>query len=165
MHQPSGAAFDAVLLLHVGCALVGLVATLAATTTAGRLERSVSSSTPLSEPLRRYFRPGFNWAGRIVYGIPVFGSLLVAMSSGTYALGERWVLGGVALFVGVVLLGEGALWPAERRLQRAVSAAVAGEGRVSDAANVRRDARAMQRAGGAVLVLLVAGMVLMVAQP
>jgi len=170
MHQPSGAAFDAVLLLHVGCALVGLVTTLAATTTAGRLERSVSSSSPPSEPLRRYFRPGFNWAGRIVYGIPVFGFVLVAMSGGDYALSEGWVLGGVALFVGVALLGEGVLWPAERRLQRAVTAAgaadVAGatQGSVSDAAAFR-DARTMRRAGGAVLVLLVAGMVLMVAQP
>lgn len=168
MHQPSGAAFDVVLLLHAGCAVVGLVTTLAATAAAGRLEHSVSSSVRMSEALRRYFRPGFNWAGRVVYGIPVFGFLLVAMSRGTYALDEGWVLAGLALFVGVALLGEGALWPAERRLQRAVTAAGAADaaqGCVRDAAAVRRDARTMQRAGGAVLVLLVAGTVLMVAQP
>ena len=65
--------------------------------------------------------PGVNWAGRTVYGIPVFGFALLAMSQGAYALGQGWVLGGLALFAGVALLGEGVLWPAERRLQIALT--------------------------------------------
>ncbi len=165
MHHPSGAAFDAVLLVHVGCAVVGLVATLAATATATRLGRLAAAAAALPEPLRRYFRPGFNWAGRAVYGIPVFGFPLVAMSGGAYALGDAWILAGLALFAGVALLGEGVLWPAERRLQRAVTAVPECGGVVDDAASVRRDARTMARAGGAVLVLLVAGVVVMIAQP
>ncbi|HXZ61261.1 MAG TPA: DUF2269 family protein [Acidimicrobiales bacterium] len=165
MHQPTGAAFDVVLLLHAGCAVVGLVTTLTATTTAARLERLVSASEDLPEALRRYFRPGFNWAGRALYGIPVFGFALVAMSQGAYALGDGWVLAGLALFVGVVLAAEGVLWPAEQRLQRAVTSAGDTDSLVGGAASVRRDARAMARAGGAVLVLLVAGVALMVAQP
>ena len=105
----------------------------------------VASSAALPEPLRRYFRPGFNWAGRIVYGIPVFGWLLVAMSSGAYSLGEGWVLAGLALFVAVVLVGEGVLWPAERRLQRVVTAGGAGGDGDAGSGPARR--RAMERAG------------------
>ena len=97
-HQPDGAAFDIVLLLHVACVVVGLVTTATAAATATRLRRLLGSPLPLPEPLRRYFRPGVNWAGRTVYGIPVFGFALVAMSQGAYALGQGWVLGGLALF-------------------------------------------------------------------
>ncbi|HXY28527.1 MAG TPA: DUF2269 family protein [Acidimicrobiales bacterium] len=165
MHQPSGAAFDVVLLLHVGCAVVGLVTSLAATATAGRLERLASTSAPLPDAVRRYYRPGFNWAGRTVYGIPMFGFALVAMSQGAYALGDGWVLAGLALFVGVALVAEGVLWPGEQRLQRAVASAGETDGRVAAVASVCRDARAVARAGGTVLVLLVAGVVVMVAQP
>ena len=43
------------------------------------------------------------------------------MSQGAYALGDGWVLGGLAIFAAVALLGEGVLWPAERRLQAAVA--------------------------------------------
>jgi hypothetical protein len=81
-HQPDGAAFDIVLLLHVACVVVGLVTTATAAATATRLRRLLGSPIPLPAPLRRYFRPGVNWAGRTVYGIPVFGFALVAMSQG-----------------------------------------------------------------------------------
>ena len=38
-HQPDGAAFDVVLLLHVGCVVVGLVTMATAAATASRLRR------------------------------------------------------------------------------------------------------------------------------
>ena len=106
-HQPDGAAFDIVLLLHVACVVVGLVTTATAAATATRLRRLLGSSLPLPETLRRYFRPGVNWAGRTVYGIPVFGFALLAMSQGAYALGQGWVLGGLAIFAAVALAGRG----------------------------------------------------------
>ncbi len=163
-HQPDGAAFDVVLLLHVGCVVVGLVTTATAAATASRLRRLLGSPSPLPEPLRRYFRPGVNWAGRTVYGIPVFGFSLLALSDGAYALGQGWVLGGLAIFAAVALVGEGVMWPAEQRLQVAL---VPSDGAAPAASqgSVDRDATAMSRAAVAVLVLLVAGTVLMVAQP
>ncbi len=163
-HQPDGAAFDVVLLLHVGCAVAGLVTTAAAAATATRLRRLLRAAVPVPEPLRRYFRPGVNWAGRTVYGVPVFGFALVGMSQGAYALGEGWVLAGLVLFAAVALVAEGALWPAERRLQAAVGG-VASAAPVPGEASVERDARSMARAAGVALVLLVAAMVVMVAQP
>ncbi len=162
-HQPDGAAFDIVLLLHVACVVIGLVTTGTAAATASRLRRLLGSTLPLPEPLRRYFRPGVNWAGRTVYGIPVFGFALLAMSQGAYALGQGWVLGGLAIFGAVALLGEGLLWPAEQRLQFALSESDATA--APPAELLGRDATAMSRAAAAALVLLVAGTVLMVAQP
>src|SRR5271154_4821770 len=151
-HQPDGPAFDIVLLLHVCCVVVGVVTTATAAATATRLRRLHGSSLPLPDPLRRYFRPGVNWAGRTVYGIPVFGFALVAMSQGAYALGDGWVLGGLIIFAVLVLVGEGVLWPAERRLQVALAAddAEAPE-------SLPRDATTMSRAAVAAVVLLVAG--------
>jgi len=162
-HQPDGPAFDIVLLLHVGCVVVGVVTTATAAATATRLRRLLGSSLPLPETLRRYFRPGVNWAGRTVYGIPVFGFALLAMSQGAYALGQGWVLGGLAIFAALALLGEGALWPAERRLQVALSTSDAAEGPSEELLD--RDVTTMSRAALAALVLLAAGTVLMVAQP
>jgi uncharacterized membrane protein len=164
-HQPDGAAFDAVLLLHVGSAVVGLVSMAAAAATASRLRRSLRTPAPLAEQLRHYYRPGFNWAGRFVYGIPVFGFALIALSDGSYALGDGWVLAGLALFVAVALLAEGALWPAESRLKAAVATLEPATGPHSAAGPMDRDATTVARAAVAALVLLVAGFVVMVAQP
>lgn len=164
MHdQPQGAAFDIVLLLHVACVVVGLATMVASAATATRLRRILPSTTELPEPLRRYFRSGTNWAARTVYGIPVFGFALLAMSAGAYTLRQGWVMGGLAVFVTVVLLAEGVLWPAERRLQ--VSLAAGGTGSPHDADAVRHDARVMALSATGALVLLIAGSVMMVAQP
>ncbi|HVT42579.1 MAG TPA: hypothetical protein VHD39_06300 [Acidimicrobiales bacterium] len=172
MHQPDGAAFDIVLLLHVACVVVGLVTTTAAVATASRLRRLLQAGGPLPEPLRRYFRPGINWAGRTIYGIPVFGFALIAMSQGAYALRDGWILGGLALFAGAALLAEGVLWPAERRLQRGLAAGPE-PGPVDTTATpaaeavpaVEADAKAMGRAAAVTLVLFILGTVLMIAQP
>jgi hypothetical protein len=172
MHnQPSGAAFDVVLLLHVACVVVGIVTVATAAATARRLGRLAHTAAPISEPLRRYFRPGVNWAGRTIYGIPVFGFALVGMSQGAYALTDAWVLSGLVLFVALTLLAECVLWPAERRLQHSVAAAgtpaagpaIAPPPASSDA--ITADAARMERAASGALVLLAVATVLMIAQP
>ena len=157
-HQPDGPAFDVVLILHVGCVVVGLTTTVTGAVNAGRLVTLPRTATPLPDAVRRYFRPGVNWAGRSIYGIPVFGFGLLALSHGAYGLRDGWVVGGLAVLVGVVLIAEGVLWPAERRLQVSLAAAEAEE-------SVRRDARAMLVAATVTLALLVAGSALMVVQP
>jgi hypothetical protein len=157
-HQPDGPAFDVVLILHVGCVVVGLTTTVTGAVNAGRLVTLLRTATPLPDAVRRYFRPGVNWAGRSIYGIPIFGFGLLALSHGAYGLRDGWVVGGLAILVGVVLIAEGVLWPAERRLQVSLAAAVAEE-------SVRRDAKAMMVAATVTLALLVAGSALMVVQP
>jgi hypothetical protein len=162
-HQPDGPAFDVVLVLHVGCVVAGLATTVAGTASAARLRTLLRTATPLPDTLRRYFRPGVNWAGRSIYGIPIFGFVLLALSQGAYGLGDGWVVGGLALLVGVVLLAEGTLWPAERRLQVSL-VAVSGGGAPAEE-SVRRDATTMVWSAVVILLLLVAGSALMVAQP
>jgi hypothetical protein len=164
MRQPDGAAFDVVLLLHTGCAAVGVVTMVTAAATAAQLGRTLGGANEVPEALRRYFRPRFNWAGRSVYGIPVFGVALLAMSNGAYTFFEGWVLAGLVLFAAVVALGEGALWPAEQRIGSLMAAAGAGLAEGERTA-LRRDARLMARTATLALVLLLVGTVVMVAQP
>jgi hypothetical protein len=173
MHnQPSGAAYDVVLLLHVACVVVGIVTVATAAATARRLGRLARIAAPLPEPLRRYFRPGVNWAGRTIYGIPVFGFALLGMSQGAFAVTDGWVLSGLVIFATLALLAECVLWPAERRLQQAVAAAgtsAAGSEAIPPQPHVfgtvTADAARMERAASGALVLLVAATVLMIAQP
>jgi hypothetical protein len=165
-HQPDGPAFDIVLLVHVGCVVVGLVTIVTSAATAGRLRKSLATALPLPEPVGRYFKPGTNWAGRVIWGIPVFGFALLAMSQGAYGLRDGWVMGGLAIFVVVALLAEGVLWPAERRLQSALAGYPGGpETGTEPAPSVEHDARLMSLSAKAALVLLIAGTILMVAQP
>jgi hypothetical protein len=161
--QPDGPAFDIVLLLHVACVVAGLAAMVTSAATAARLRRLLGAAASLPDAVVRYFRPGVNWVGRSIYGIPVFGFALLAMSRGAYALADGWVAAGLAVFVVVALLGEGVLWPAERRLQVAV-------GMVSDAAigagpPLGRDAQLVVWSATAAIALLIVGTFLMVAQP
>ena len=164
-HQPSGAAFDVVLLLHVACVLAGLVTTVAAAATASRLRRLLGAGAPIPEALHRYFQPGVNWAGRAIYGIPVFGFALLAMSDGAYALGDGWVLAGLVLFLAAAALCEAVLWPAERRVQTAVSETGAGARSPEVPDRTADDVTLMARAALVALVLLLAGTIVMVAQP
>jgi hypothetical protein len=162
MHQPpDGPAFDIVLILHVACVVAGLATVATSGVIATRLARLLSESAPLPESVVRYFRPGVNWAGRTVYGIPLFGFLLLALSHGTYALRDGWVTAGLGIFVLMVLVTEGILWPAERRLQGSLLTLGAG----APPEESVRDARAMSHSATVAIVLLLAGSVLMVVQP
>ena len=160
-HQPDGVAFDIVLLLHVACVVVGVVTTATAAATAGRLRRLVGSSRPCprhcgATSARRQLGRAYRLRD------PVFGFALVAMSQGAYALAHGWVSAGLAIFAAVVLVGEGVLWPAEQRVQVALAEAD-GSGRRPRGARAR--CSVLSRAAVAALALLVAGTVLMVAQP
>jgi hypothetical protein len=178
--QPQGPAFDIVLLLHVGCVVAGLATVVTSAATAARLRRLLRVGRSLPEAVVRYFRPGVNWGGRLLYGIPIFGFALLAMSHGAYALSDGWVVSGLAVFVVVVVLAEGVLWPAERRIQASVSsgsapaapaaASAPGDGPEAEpdargAPTVLRDTQLIVWSAAVALVLLLVGTVLMVAQP
>ena len=107
------------LLAHVLAALVGLGAVVLAGGYAGALLRAGAGS----EAVRRYYRPGVNWAGRVLFLIPVLGFALVAMSRGDWSLSDGWITIGLALWAAVAVVAEMVLWPAERRLQVAVEVA------------------------------------------
>jgi hypothetical protein len=146
------AAYDLVLLAHV---LAGLVA-LGAVAAAGLSALALRRWGPTSEPVRRYYRPGVNWAGRILFVVPVLGVVLMAMSHGDWTFADGWITAGLVLWAVAAVAAEMVLWPAERRLQVAVG---------DDRTPVRRLRSQCLRVAGtaaALVVVLVAAAVVMV---
>jgi len=187
--QPTGAAFDVVLLAHIGCVLVGLGSVVVSGVQGRRLLAGPAEVPP---SVRRYYRPGANWAGRTLYGVPVLGFALVAMSGGYYRLADGWVIAGLVLFGVAATAGETVLWPSERAVHEELAGVPLPAGPAStdptgdtdrtgdtvqgdtvrDAGNPCGDPARLRRAGRQICVaalgialVLVAATVLMVVQP
>jgi hypothetical protein len=148
------AAYDLVLVAHVLAALVGLGAIVVSAGCALALSRS----GPDSESLRRYYRPGVNWAGRVLFLVPVFGVALIAMSHGEWSYSDLWVGLGLVVWAAVAVVAELVLWPAEQRLQAAVT-------QPSVATDLRPACRRLAAVAAVLAVALVAAAVVMVAKP
>jgi uncharacterized membrane protein len=110
-------AYDIVLLAHILTAVVGL----AVVASAGGYALVLRRPGELSESVERYYRPGVNWAGRIIFLVPILGVVLLAMSDGTWSFSDGWVELGLVLWAAAGMAGEMVLWPAERRLQQLVT--------------------------------------------
>ncbi|MHB1585345.1 MAG: hypothetical protein ACYCU7_15375 [Acidimicrobiales bacterium] len=168
--QPTGALFDVVLLLHVASVAVG-VGTLGVSAVQGwRLWSAAGSPAPIPETLLRYYRPGANWAGRTLYGVPVFGLALVGLSGGAFGLGTPWIDAGLGIWAVGTVAAEAVLWPAERRIGHRLGCGDAGDAAVLAGDDPRPPARRDdERLVGPVATALVglfaAAVVLMVAQP
>ncbi len=117
----SSVAYDLVLLAHVLSALAGMVAVVTAGGFAFALRGALLRGGPLPEALARYYRPGVNWVGRMLFAVPVFGVALVAMSGGEWNWSDGWVLLGLAIWAVVAVVAEAVLWPGERTLQSVVA--------------------------------------------
>src|SRR5665213_867150 len=118
----SSVAYDLVLLAHVLSALAGLVAVVAAGGFALVLRSALRRDGPLPEALVRYYRPGVNWVGRVLFAVPVFGVALIAMSGGEWSWSDTWVTLGMGIWAVVAVAAEAVLWPGERHLQEVVTA-------------------------------------------
>jgi hypothetical protein len=148
------AAYDIVLLAHVLSALVGFGAVVVA----GGFAMILSRSGTGSEAIRRYYRPGVNWAGRILFLVPVFGVALVAMSHGEWSFSDGWGGVGFGLWAVVAVGAEMALWPAERRLQSAVVDGASAE-------SVRAGCYGVAAMAAVAFCVLVGASTIMVAKP
>ncbi len=131
--------YDLVLLAHVLTAVVGLVALVVAAGSALALRGVLTRGAPVPEALARYYRPGVNWAGRVLFLVPVLGVALLGMSGGQWDFADAWVVVGMAAWALVAVAAEAALWPEERRLQEAVAAVTAGGVGTSGAAPAPED--------------------------
>jgi Predicted integral membrane protein (DUF2269) len=151
---PGSAAYDLVLLAHVLSALVGFGAVVVAGIYALAFERS----SPPTEAVRRYYRPGVNWAGRVIYLVPAFGGALIAMSHGVWSYADHWVVIGLGLWGVAAVVAEVALWPAERRLQAVVADP-------TSAGDLRPQCLRVALVAGFLLIVLVVASVVMVAKP
>jgi uncharacterized membrane protein len=146
--------YDVVLLAHILSALVGF----GAVAPAGGYALVLRRPGPRSASVFRYYRPGVNWGGRILFLVPVFGFVLIGISHGAWSLSDGWITIGLALWAISALVAEMVLWPAERRLQQAVA-----EDRPGDELH-RTCSEVAALAAGFVVVLVVATTV-MVAKP
>ena len=115
--------YDLVLLAHVLTAVVGFGALVVAAGSALALRGVLRRGGPVPEALARYYRPGVNWAGRVLFLVPVLGVALLAMGGGQWSFADLWVSLGMAVWAGVAVVAEAVLWPGERRLQEVVAAA------------------------------------------
>ena len=164
--------YDLVLLAHVLSAVVGTVAVVVSGGFAITLRGALTTDGPLPVAVVRYYRPGVNWVGRVLFLVPVLGVALIAMSGGQWGYADGWVAAGLAVWFVVAMVAEGVLWPAERLLQQVVAAREAGvpdgDGRPADEEAGTDPAVLCLRSGllGIALgVALVAVGVLMVAKP
>ncbi len=170
---PTGPGYDVVLLGHVGCAVIGLLTVVVSGIQAARLLGAARRGRPVEASLSRYFAPGVNWAGRALYGVPLLGFALIAMSNGSISTGDPWVLTGLVLWAAATALAEGVLWPAERRIQAHLAAPPVGAVPEGPGApppggagpGAVRAARTVCASAVAVAAVVRVAMVVMVAQP
>ena len=171
----NSATYDLVLLAHVLSALAAVVALVVAGGFALALRGALGRGGPLPVAVVRYFRPGVNWVGRVLFLVPVLGVALIAMSGGQWGYSDSWVTIGLGAWVVVAFVAEGVLWPAERHLQEVV-AARGGDGTPSGTSAVAPDGTESGRdpagvclraglLGIGMAAVLVAVAVLMVAKP
>jgi hypothetical protein len=103
-----------------------------------------------------------NWAGRVLFVVPVLGFVLIGMSHsphGGYTFSDGWVMVGLLLWAAAALAAEMVLWPTERGLQQLVAAGE-WEGSAHRSLTWR-----VAWTSGALIVIFVASMVVMVAKP
>jgi uncharacterized membrane protein len=158
------------LVLHVLSAVVGFGAIFLTGAYAGLARRRGD------EAVRRYFRPGRNWAARALYAVPVLGVGLVTTSHGADRFGQVWVWVSLVLWFAATALAHAVVWPGEARIQRLLGEAGPG-GRLGDqASGARLEAgrqgaeldgacRRVVRAAALIDAVFVATVVLMVARP
>jgi uncharacterized membrane protein len=157
---PTGALYTSLLLFHVLCAVVGFGTMVVTGVQAARARRGPSASG--AEGVRRYFRPGVNWAGRALYGVPVFGFALLAASDGAFEAGDGFVVVGLTMWLLSALLAEAVVWPGERRIQVELTERW---GEAGTAPALDRDCRRVAAGAAALALLFVAATVIMVGKP
>lgn len=151
--------FGVLLVVHIAVAVVGFGAMVATGVQGWRLGRAEDPAE--AEGLRRYFRPGVNWAARAVYLVPVLGVALVVDSGGTYHVTDPFVEVGLGVWVVAVALAETVLWPAERQVQQAMRHGWPGR----PGAGLDRACRQLARTAPVLAALFLAAVVVMAAKP
>jgi Predicted integral membrane protein (DUF2269) len=154
---PTGAVYSILLLLHVGTAVVGFGAVVMTGVQARRARKGPAADG--AEGVRRFFRPGVNWAGRALYAVPVFGFALISASQGAFTTDDGFVIAGLGLWALATVTAEFVVWPGERRIQEVVS-----NGWTTDP-RFEVDCLRVARAAAVLSGVFVVAVILMVARP
>jgi hypothetical protein len=163
---PTDPLYSILLLLHVGTAVVGFGA-LALTGVQARRARK-GPDGDRADGVRRFFRPGINWAARALYAVPVLGFGLISASKGAFAANDGFVLAGLGLWGLATVVAEFVVWPGERRIQEVVSTEWTDgrwiEGKGTDG-RFETDCGRVAAAAAVLSVVFVVAVVLMVGRP
>jgi hypothetical protein len=162
---PTGAVYSILLLLHVGLAVVGFGAVAMTGVQARRAGRGPAGDK--ADGVRRFFRPGINWAARALYGVPVLGFALISASQGAFSANDSFVVAGLGLWAAATVVAEFVVWPGERRIQEVVSGRWR-EGASDEGGGGERfesDCRRVAAASAVLSGIFLAAVVLMVARP
>lgn len=160
---PTGVAYSVLLLAHVACAVVGFGA-LALTGAQARRAR-LGPAAEGADGVRRFFRPGVNWAARTLYGVPVFGFALISASRGAFTAADVFVIAGLLLWTAATVAAEAIVWPAERRIQEVVSRGWEAALDPTAGRRFQADCRRVAATAAVLAGVFLAAVVLMVAQP
>jgi hypothetical protein len=154
---PTGVVYSILLLLHVGFSVIGFGALALTGIQARRARRGPGAGG--ADGVRRFFRPGVNWAARTLYGVPILGFALVSSSRGAFSAGDGFVVAGLGLWALSTLVAEVVVWPGERRIQETVS------GRWETGGRFDNDCRRVAASAAVLCGVFVVAVVAMVAQP
>ncbi len=167
------AGYDVLFVAHVAAGVVGFGAIGAAGYEARSGLRAADPAHDLA--LRRFFRPGVDWAGRVIFLVPLLG--LALLFGGTRPdVSSAWPWIGLAIWLAAAGVATGGCWPAERAAQSAMARLVqqsdGGGGREEQGARpevlaeeFRRACLRIERSAGAVSLLFLAAVAVMIAQP
>jgi hypothetical protein len=154
---PTNVGYSLLLIAHVASAFLGFGAMCLTGFEASRARRGPGASSAAA--VRRYFTPGINWAARTLYLVPVFGFALLADSGGASSTSDTFVVVGLLMWLAAAAAAEMVIWPAERRIQQAVSR----DWRPDEA--LRLDCTRVVVAAWMLAVVFVAAVVVMVGKP
>jgi len=159
---PTGVGYSLLLLAHVASAVVGFGAICLTGFHSSRVRHGPDG--PKAKAVARYFRPGANWAGRALYGVPVFGFALLASSRGAFDASDTFVIAGLLMWLAAAVVAEAVVWPGERRIQAAVAR---GWGEVEEGSgeDLVRESKRVTLASALLAVVFVAAVVVMVGKP
>ena len=157
---PRSATYDIVLLVHILVA-IGAIVTLVSSYVAAAAIGKVARGASWPSSAARYFRPGPDVVGRIVYLIPVTGFALLGLSHHAFSLATPFVGIGLALWVVAAVVAELFVFrPAGRVAEVVASSATAPTDELW-----RRQLPVMRWSIDVVLLLVVTGAIVMLVQP
>ncbi len=160
IEPPRSTVYDLMLLVHIGVALIALISMVAASVAARSL-RKTPAGQPWPQAGARYFSPGPDVVGRLLYLIPLSGVALIGLSHRAITFHDAFVIVGLVLWALVAATAELAVFRSGDRLRTLV-------GSTADAPSDdlwRRDATAIAHGVDLIVLLVVAASVVMIAQP
>jgi lysylphosphatidylglycerol synthetase-like protein (DUF2156 family) len=157
---PNSKAYDLLLLLHGGVALVALVSIVASAFAARSVERA-RPGEPWPPSALRFFTPGPEIAGRSIYLVPLTGVALLASSRGSVSATDAFVQIGIGLWILAALVAELAVFAPGSALRRLL----ASSKEAPEDDGWRRPAVRLRWGVDIVALLIIAAAVVMVAQP